>query len=396
MKKFLPFFCCCMLFLSPARADDLDLLTDDMLLGTDAATESSSEAKNSKPGASAENEAEDTKTTGSENNESFFGFIIKPISDFFSSDAEVTAVPAGEKESPLDKSIRLAEGGSLEDEMNLAYMYLYGINGVKSDYNKAFRYYKMAADKNDPIALNNLGSLYFSGIGTPKNTAEALNCFKKSSDLGNDSASLNLAFIYLTGGAKDPARNQKAFELFEKSQKAGNKIADFMLGYAYYKGFATAPDSIKAFKLIKAAAGGKARIDEAQLVLGDMYANGTGTVQNYAGAVSAYMAAVNQGNMEAILKLAEVYSQGKLTPQNPVLAHALYNIAAAQNAPGAAAKRDEIGAAMQLEQLSAAQTTAQNFKTSPSELTAYIRQTYGNNIRSYIDINMPDLSKRNK
>ena len=311
----------------------------------------------------------------------------------FRSDKKVTEVAEGEKESPLDRSIRMANEGSLEDQMNLGYMYLYGANGVKTDLKKSFKYYSMAAEQNDPIALNNLGSLYFSGIGTGKDINKSLMLFNKAAELGNDNAALNLAFIYLKGGTKDPARNKKAFDLFTKAQKAGNKIAEFMLGYAYYKGFVVNPDYKQAFNLVRNAANGKSQIDEAQLVLAGMYAEGLGTVQNYVNAVKSCRAAVNQGNMEAIVTLAGVYTEGRLTPPNLVLAHALYNIAAAQNVPGAAEKRDELNSSMPLEALTNAQATAQGFVASPSELTGYIRQTYGYNIRSYIDINMPEPKK---
>lgn len=385
--------CFCLLTFSSVQADDIELLSDEMLLGTETEASSSSKTENKKKD---ENTVEKEKEDNAEAEQSgsFFGMIIKPITNLFSSDEEITAVPEGEKESPLDKSIRLANEGSKDDQMNLAYMYLYGANGVKQDFEKAFKFYEMAAQQDDPIALNNLGSLYFSGIGTKKDNNMALLCFKKASDLGNDNAALNLAFIYLTGGAKDAARNKKALELFEKSQKAGNKIAEFMLGYAYYKGFMVEQNYNEAYKLIKNSANGKSQIDEAQLVLAELYTKGIGTVQNYTNAVRSYRAAVNQGNLEAIMLLAEIYTAGKLTPQNAVLAHALYNIAASQGVPEAAEKRDALNEKMPLEALTNAQMTAQNFKSNPSELTKYIRQTYGYNIRDYINKNMLNLKKK--
>ncbi|MBR1600311.1 MAG: sel1 repeat family protein [Alphaproteobacteria bacterium] len=390
MKNIILALCMCFIAFSSVRAEDVDLLSDEMLLGTETAPSDS--AKNSvEEGASDEEKKE---TDESEKTESFFGFIIKPITNLFASDEKITDIPEGEKESPLDKSIRLANEGSKDDQMNLAYMYLYGTNGVSPDFAKSFKYYEMAAKQNDPIALNNLGSLYFSGIGTKKNNNLALLCFTKASDLGNDNASLNLAFIYLTGGAKDAARNKKSFELFEKSQKAGNKIAEFMLGYAYYKGFVVEPNYKEAYKLIKDAANGKSQIDEAQLVLAELYTQGIGTVQNYTNAVRAYRAAANQGNIEATMKLAEIYAEGKLTPKNLELSHALYNIAASQSVPEAAEKRDALNEEMQLEALTNAQTIAQNFKSNPSELTNYVRQTYGYNIRDYINNNMVDSNKK--
>lgn len=384
MKKYILTLCVCLLSINVAHAEGEDLFSEEMLLGTETSL----------------NDKMDNNTTKAENNDeqtgSFFGFIINPISKLFGSGEKITEVPEGEKESLLDISIRRANEGSIEDQTNLAYMYLYGANGVTPDYVKAFKYYEMAAKLDDPVALNNLGSLYFSGIGTKKDNNAALVCFQKASDLGNDNASLNLAFIYLTGGTKDRIRNKKAVELFEKAKKSGNKIAEFMLGYAYYKGFVVDANYAEAYKLIKSAAGGKSRIDEAQLVLAYLYTQGIGTVQNYNSAIKSYLAAISQGNMEATLTLAEIYADGKITEQNLVLAHALYNIAASQNVPGAAEKRDELNEKMQLEELTNAQAQAQNYKASPSELTTYIRQTYGYNIRSYIDNNIPDSNTKNK
>lgn len=385
MKKFFLIVSLCLLPFVSANAEEIDLLSEEMLLNEEVAATSDNKSEVSSQ------ENQDTE----EKKESFFGFIIQPLSNLFKSD-ENLATASENKESFLDKSIRQADEGSLEDQMNLAYMYLYGANGVTADFTKAFKYYDMAAQQNDPIALNNLGSLYFSGIGTEKNNNAALLCFQKAAELGNDNAALNLAFIYLAGGAKDKSRNQKAIELFEKSQKAGNKIAEFMLGYAYYKGFVVQPDYTEAFKLIKDAAGGKSQIDEAQLVLAKMYEEGAGTVQNYASAITAYRAAVAQGNMEAIILLADIYSNGLLTTKNQVLAHALYNIAASHGVNDAARKRDELNGEMNLESLTKAQDIAQNFKVQPSELTNYIRQTYGHNIRNYIDINMPNYNKQEK
>ena len=384
MKNLCLILSICVLAFSPVYAEDIDLLSDEMLLGGDTQALQSEDSQST----AEEDESQD------ENSGSIFGFIIEPISNFFKSEEKVTEVSEGEKESPLDKSIRQAKEGSIEDQMSLGYMYLYGTNGVEADTKKAFQYYEMAAEQNDPIAVNNLGSLYFSGIGTKKNVDMALSLFSKAADLGNDNAALNLAFILLTGGVKDPARNQRAFELFEKAQKSGNKIAEFMLGYAYYKGFVVQPNYQEAYKLIKDAANGKSQIDEAQLQLANLYAEGIGTVQDYAAAEKSYLAAVKQGNMEAILTLADIYSEGKFKITKINMAHALYNIAAANGVQEAAAKRDELSKSMPQEMLANAQATARNYKPAPSELTGYIRQTYGNNIRNYIDNNIPEAGKK--
>jgi hypothetical protein len=128
----------------------------------------------------------------------------------------------------------------------------------------------------------------------------------------------------LTGGTKDVVRNQKAMKLFQKAAKSGNKIAGFMLGYAYYKGFVVPQDYEQAYKLVKSAATGEARLDEAQLVLAEMYTSGYGTVQNYQNAITSVKSAVSQGNKEAFMIMAKIYTDGKISLPNLVMAHALY------------------------------------------------------------------------
>ncbi len=334
----------------------------------------------------------DSTEVEEDSGDSFFSFITKPIAKLFLADEEVVDSD-GKKETFLEQNLRLASKGDAEAQMNLGYMYLYGNNGVERDFDKAFKYYNMAAEQDNPIALNNVGSLYFNGIGVEKNRSEAIKYFRKSAQLGNDNAATNLAFIYLTGNNNDSDRNKQAIRLFQQAAKNGNKLAEFMLGYAYYRGFTVDPDNYAAFKLIKDAADEKAEFDEAQLVLGEMYANGYGTVQNYVSAVSYYTRAVNQGNTEAYTELAKIYAGGKVAQRNMVKAHALFNIAASEGNVKAAELRDEIGQLMKLEMLLEAQKEAQNFKPEASELTSYVRQTFGNNVRNYIDKHIKTVKK---
>ena len=319
------------------------------------------------------------------NSGGIFGFM-RPLTSLFSNENELG--PDGKKETFLEKSIRQANEGRLDDQLNLGYMYLYGTNGVEQNVEKSFLYYKMAAAQNDPVALNNLGSLYFSGIGTEVNTKKALKLFLQAAELGNDNAAVNLAFIYLTGGNKDMERNQKAIALFERAAEQGNNIAKFMLGYAYYRGFFVKQDYAKAYKLIRATASENVRLDEAQIMLGQMLISGKGTVQNYQNGVSTLRLAVSQGNPEAMMLVAQISTEGQKVPQNLILAHALYNIAASMGIKQAAIYRDAIGKKLKLQQLSQAQTQAEEFKAEPSELTTYVHQAFGPNIRKYIDYNM--------
>ena len=228
MKKII--FCCLMSSFLAANsyAQAVDLFDDDSL-NTPSKNEPNAPQK---PQALYEKSESAQNADAADENSGMLSFIKKPISLLFSADDKVAA-PDGKEETFLEKSIRQANEGKLEDQMNLAYMYLYGTNGVKQDFAKAFDYYQMAAGQNDPIALNNLGSLYFNGIGTEANAKKAIEMFSKAAELGNDNAATNLAFIYLKGGVKDPARNKIAMNLFKKAAESGNNVAKFMTGYAY-------------------------------------------------------------------------------------------------------------------------------------------------------------------
>lgn len=321
-----------------------------------------------------------------------FSFIKKPLSIFSSENEKVEESQDSvqeetepvKKETPLERAIRIAEGGDADTALTLGYMYLYGQDGVEVDYKKAFHFYELAAAQNNVIALNNLGSLYFNGIGTDRNYEKASELFLKSAQNGSDDAAVNLAFIYLS--SEDPNYFEPAIELFEQAAKNGNNTAKFMLGYAYYKGFIVEQDFHKAVPLIRDAA--NAHFDEAHYILANIYANGEGIAKNYGNAVKQYRAAIAQGHVPSMTELAYILKEGKLFPQNLMQAHILYNIASVYGASDAAAHRDALEQVLKLEDLLEAQNAAEAYRENPSELTKYIRQTFGPNIRLYIDDNL--------
>lgn len=284
--------------------------------------------------------------------------------------------------SPLEQSTKLADQGDLSAQLLLGYSYLYGENGAEINYDKAFEYYARAAMQNDNVGLNNLGSLYYSGIGIERNTAKAAILFEKAAALGNAEAAVNLGFILITGNGvkKDPVQ---AMKLFEQGAGLNNPTAKFMLGYAYYTGKLRPMDYGKAAGLMKEAAA--AKFDEAQYILALMYINGQGLPQNYGNAVKNLKAAVSQGHILAMTTLGDILASGKKYTKDNFTAHVMFNLAAVRGAPTASEKRDFLEEKLKIDELLSAQSQAESFHEKPSELTAYIRQTFGTDIRSYID-----------
>ena len=296
------------------------------------------------------------------------------------------------EESVLQKLQRMATSGDLNAQMSLGYMYLYGDEATKVEpnYKQAFTYYEMAANQNDNIAINNLGSLYYSGIGTARDIVKATQMFSKAAELGNTEAMVNLGFIYLSEQG-DFYRPQEAIELFKKASTTKNPTADFMLGYAYYKGFMVEKDNLKAFELIKRAA--NTGYDEAMFVLSGMYMNGDGTPQNYGNGVKVLDLAVKQGNVPSMMELGYILANGEKYPKNIYKSHILFNIASVRGAEGAAERRDTLRKGLKMEELLQAQQEAEAYKEKPSNITVYIRQTFGQNVRQYID---KGIEKQNK
>lgn len=280
-----------------------------------------------------------------------------------------------------------AQQGDVQAQLDLGYAYLYGVNGVKTDYEKAFSYYKAAAGKKNPVALNNLGSLYFNGIGTTKDYSAAIKYFDEAAKLGSNDAAVNLAIIYLGSDPKTKTRAdfEKIYSLLNQA-KSTNNTAKFLLGYAYYEGFLVNTDIKQAFKLIKEAA--DEQYDEAQYILSDFYINGWGTTKNYSRAVQYLQDAANQGNADAMVKLADIYAAGKIYTRNIKKAHILYNTASVLGKDEAAKKRNELEKMLKIEDLLDIQSEAENYQPAPSQLTSFVRQTYGNSLKAYIDINL--------
>ena len=97
----------------------------------------------------------------------------------------------------------------------------------------------------------------------------------------------------------------------------------------------------------------------AQNNLGFIYHNGFGVAQNYTEAVRWFRAAAEQGLAIAQHNLGLMYNDGLGVPQNFKKAHVWCNIAAANGAEGAAENRNAIAAQMTAQQISEAQSLAQ-------------------------------------
>ncbi|MCR5039085.1 MAG: sel1 repeat family protein, partial [Bacteroidales bacterium] len=84
-----------------------------------------------------------------------------------------------DKEMMIDSCV--AEQYTADEMCNMGMKYEDG-DGVEQDFTEAARWYRMAADKGDPIAQLSLGLLYEEGNGVPENHAEAAKWYRQAAE----------------------------------------------------------------------------------------------------------------------------------------------------------------------------------------------------------------------
>lgn len=84
---------------------------------------------------------------------------------------------------PTDSSIQV----QIKTYYNLALQYKDGL-GKKIDYSKAFYYFDLAANLNDPQSIYSLGYLYYKGLGCIQNYNRAVSLFSQGAFIGKDNS----------------------------------------------------------------------------------------------------------------------------------------------------------------------------------------------------------------
>ena len=175
------------------------------------------------------------------------------------------------------------------------------------DYDKALKYYKYAAEKNDSHAQFRLGYIYDQGKGVTQNYAEAMKWYLKAAEQENANAQSNLGLMYEKGqGVKQDY--SEANKWYQKAAEQGNTSAQFNLGLSLYFGKGITQNYTEAFNwLLKAANSGDAA---SQNNVGTMYQNGQGVKQDYSEALKWYTKASEQGHTSALYNLGLMYAEG--------------------------------------------------------------------------------------
>jgi len=139
------------------------------------------------------------------------------------------------------------KGAQLEDPestYNLGTFHFYGVS-VPQNQDKAFGYFKTAAEMGHVGAMVAVGQIYASPSFAGKDLKAAQNWFEVAARAGNPLAMRSLGSLALEGLGME--KNEKtAFEWFEKAGRNGDPVSQVKLGYMLQRGVGIARDPEEA------------------------------------------------------------------------------------------------------------------------------------------------------
>jgi TPR repeat protein len=219
-----------------------------------------------------------------------------------------------------------AKAGNPVAQMSLADLYLRG-KGVPQNLEKAFIWNLAAAEQELAEAQFYVAIAYQYGEGVQQNLNAAVNWYEKAAGQRHAAAQTNLGSLYWNG--QGTTKNvQAAIKWYTLSATNGNAVAQVNLGNAYKIGIGVPQDFSLAVKWYEKAA--EAQHPSGIYNLGVMHENGAGVAKNLAKAEKLYLESAARGDGSAYYKLGMLRSQDL---SNPVLAYALFNVAASKAIP---------------------------------------------------------------
>ena len=285
---------------------------------------------------------------------------------------KLKALKVAKDAEPIFNEIKAAaDGGSVEAQFVLAFLYQSGV-GTERSLEKAKEAYQKAMAKGSLAAKNNLGllqlasgedskksiglveeaanagfspaqvsmgQLFLDGLpaaGITQDTDQARVWFERASEAGDDDASLTLGLMYEKGTGV-AANQERATELFQKAADRGNTDAMVRLGAKLLGGQGIKADAAKGKgwfeKAIAAGATG------AKVALASIYETGTGNdrepgvAKDSKKAFQLYTEAADAGDVSAYNKIAYFYEQGTGVTKDEAKALEWYKKGAEKNVP---------------------------------------------------------------
>ena len=221
----------------------------------------------------------------------------------------------------VEKVRELADGGNPNAQLTLGKIYFEGLAGEDQNYKKAFKYFALSAEHDNPEGMYNLGICYDGGFGCKKDEAKAQQWYQRAADEGVSLAQLRAATYAESQGKADVA-----FKYYRMMADDGDQEQMYHVALCMLNAYGTAVDPEGAVGyLLRAAEEGHTR---SQVKLADCYHQGVGVACDYREMANWLMVAAYAGDPEAQAKLGMCYQTGRGVEKNAEIALKWYKIGA--------------------------------------------------------------------
>ncbi len=260
--------------------------------------------------------------------------------------AEAATIPNEEAQSTLGRIYCMGEGTqknyrysihfyemapsceNSNSQYYIGYMYSNGGFGVSKDYEKAYYWFKKAAEQGHVDAFFEVGTALRAGLGTAKNISEALCWIEKAACADSLKAIECVGEMYANGEGTE--REEPDFEkalLYDRlGVQKGSAISMNHLAYLYYYGQGVDKDFNDAFRLFSDSAQGD-YLDSIKM-LAHMCINGEGTERSVEDALKWYKKGAALNDADSAYAAANMYYKGEDVSSNYSEAVKYYEIAA--------------------------------------------------------------------
>lgn len=244
------------------------------------------------------------------------------------------AYKAGDFKAAVELATKHAKKGNVHAQVILGTLYRKG-EGVAADFQEAAHWYGLAAAQGDAYAQNMRGEMFLRGEGLRPDRDQALVHFRKAARQGLKQAKLNLCGMY-------------------------------------YREEDVGTDYVRAVRKLRMQAHMANSLGPYEM--GRMFMDGSVT-QDYSEAARWFLMSARQGMPKAQVELGELYEQGLGVPQDYVMAHVWFNVAASKFSDvysdgerrDASRRRDAVAAKMTPAQVADAQVMAREWRPTPWE-----------------------------
>lgn len=184
-----------------------------------------------------------------------------------------------------------------------------GSRKVLQNFQKAAKWYLRAAEKEDVLAMHNLGVMYSAGQGVPQSYAEAFKWHLKAAEKKDVESMGDIAEMYDAGEgvAQDPA---EASRWYLQAAEHGSVTAMYNLGGRYLDGNGVTKSRKMAMHWLRK--GADLGDEKAMCRIGTIYCD----LGKYKNAMYWYLKAAEKNQPNALFNIGTMYTSGLGVPKD--------------------------------------------------------------------------------